>query len=206
MTRAEFDQQFLSEDVRLLCGVDEAGRGPLAGAVFAAAVILPEDFYMEEINDSKALTEKKREALFPVICEKALAYSITREGEDVIDEINILNATMLAMRNAIEGLSIKPDMILVDGNISRNLPEPNVCIKKGDSLSQSIAAASILAKVARDRYCKEELAAEFPAYGFEKHKGYGSKKHCELLCTLGPCKAHRKTFIGKILAKGQGEC
>ena len=125
MTRAEFDQQFLNENVRLLCGVDEAGRGPLAGAVFAAAVILPEDFYMEEINDSKALTEKKREALYPVICEKALAYSIARVNEDVIDEINILNATMMAMRNAIEGLSLKPDMILIDGNISRNLPEPN---------------------------------------------------------------------------------
>lgn len=206
MTRAEFDKQFLNEQVHLLCGVDEAGRGPLAGAVFAAAVILPEDFYMEEINDSKALTEKKREALFPVICEKALAYSIARVSEDVIDDINILNATMMAMRNAIEGLSLKPDMILVDGNISRNLPEPNQCVKKGDALSQSIAAASILAKVARDHYCKEELAVEYPAYGFEKHKGYGSRAHCEVLCTLGPCKAHRKTFIGKILAKGQGKC
>ncbi len=206
MTRAEFDKQFLNDNVHLLCGVDEAGRGPLAGAVFAAAVILPEDFYMEEINDSKALTEKKREALYPVICEKALAYSIARVNEDVIDEINILNATMMAMRNAIEGLSLKPDMILIDGNISRNLPEPNQCVKKGDALSQSIAAASILAKVARDRYCKEELANEYPDYGFEKHKGYGSRAHCELLCTLGPCKAHRKTFIGKILAKGQEKC
>lgn len=203
MTRAEFDKQFLNEEVHLLCGVDEAGRGPLAGAVFAAAVILPEDFYMEEINDSKALTEKKREALFPIICEKALAYSIARVDENVIDDINILNATMMAMRQAIEGLSIKPDMILIDGNISRNLPEPNLCVKKGDAQSQSIAAASILAKVARDRYCKEELAKEYPAYGFEKHKGYGSRAHCELLCTLGPCKAHRKTFIGKILARGQ---
>ncbi len=203
MTRAEFDKQFLNEQVHLLCGVDEAGRGPLAGAVFAAAVILPEDFYMEEINDSKALTEKKREALFPVICEKALAYSIARVDEDVIDDINILNATMMAMRQAIEGLSLKPDMILIDGNISRNLPEPNLCVKKGDAQSQSIAAASILAKVARDRYCKEELSKEYPAYGFEKHKGYGSRAHCERLCTLGPCKAHRKTFIGKILARGQ---
>ncbi len=202
MTREEFDREFLNENVRVLAGVDEAGRGPLAGAVFAAAVILPEGFFMEEINDSKALTEKKREALFPVICEKALSYSIARVDETVIDEINILNATMLAMRKAIEGLSLKPDLILVDGNISRGLPEPNVCVKKGDSLSQSIAAASILAKVARDRYCKEELAVQYPDYGFEKHKGYGSKAHCELLRSLGPCKAHRKTFIGKILAKG----
>jgi len=203
MTREEFDRQFYTDSVHLLCGVDEAGRGPLAGAVFAAAVILPEGFYMEEINDSKALTEKKREALFPVICEKALSYAIARVDEKVIDEINILNATMMAMRHAIEGLSVKPDMILIDGNVSRNLPEPNLCIKKGDSLSQSIAAASILAKVARDRYCKEELAVKYPAYGFEKHKGYGSRAHCDLLRTLGPCEAHRKTFIGKIMAKGQ---
>ena len=197
MTREEFDRQFFTPEVNLLCGVDEAGRGPLAGAVFAAAVILPKGFYMDEINDSKALTEKKREALFPVICENAIAYSIARVNEDVIDEINILNATMMAMRHAIEGLSVKPDMILIDGNISRNLPEPNLCIKKGDALSQSIAAASILAKVARDRYCKEELAMKYPAYGFEKHKGYGSRAHCELICALGPCEAHRKTFIQK---------
>ena len=122
MTRDAFDKQFLTNDVRLLCGVDEAGRGPLAGAVFAAAVILPENFYMEEINDSKALTEKKREALFPIIKEQALSYCISRVDEAVIDEINILNATMLAMRQAICGLSVKPDLILIDGNISRNLP------------------------------------------------------------------------------------
>ena len=201
MTREEFDRQFFSERVQYLAGVDEAGRGPLAGAVFAAAVILPRGFYMEEINDSKALTEKKREALFPIICEKALSYCICRVDEKVIDEINILNATMQAMRQAIEGLSVKPDMILIDGNISRNLPEPNQCVKKGDALSQSIAAASILAKVARDRYCKEELAAAYPDYGFEKHKGYGSKAHCELLRQLGPCPAHRQTFIGKILGR-----
>ncbi|MBE7021705.1 MAG: ribonuclease HII [Ruminococcaceae bacterium] len=201
MTRDAFDKQFLNDKVRLLCGVDEAGRGPLAGAVFAAAVILPADFYMEEINDSKALTEKKREALFPVIQEKALAFSISRVEETVIDEINILNATMLAMREAICGLSLTPDLILVDGNISRGLPEPNLCIKKGDSLSQTIAAASILAKVARDRYCKEELAVAFPDYHFEKHKGYGSKAHCELIRKLGPCQAHRKSFLTKILSR-----
>lgn len=201
MTREEFDRQFKNEKVRLLAGVDEAGRGPLAGAVFAAAVILPDGFFMEEINDSKALTEKKREALFPVICEKALSYSIFRISETVIDEINILNATMEAMKGAITGLSHQPDLILVDGNISRGLPEPNVCIKKGDAQSQSIAAASILAKVARDRYCKEELAVLYPEYGFDKHKGYGSAAHCELIRSIGPCKAHRKSFLTKILGK-----
>lgn len=198
---AEFDAQFLQNGVKYLAGVDEAGRGPLAGSVFAAAVILPEGFYMEEINDSKKLTEKKREALFPIIQEKALAYAIASVDEGVIDDINILNATMLAMRQAIEGLSIQPDMILVDGNQNRNLPEPNLCVKGGDAKSQSIAAASILAKVARDRYCKEVLAANYPEYGFEKHKGYGSKAHCEVLRKLGPSPVHRKSFLTKILAK-----
>lgn len=201
MNREAFDREFKTQGIHNLAGVDEAGRGPLAGAVFAAAVILPDGFYMEEINDSKALTEKKREALFPQICESALAYSISRVDEQTIDEINILNATMLAMRNAISGLSVKPDLILVDGNIARGLPEPNLCIKKGDSLSQSIAAASILAKVARDRYCKEELAVKYPDYGFEKHKGYGSAAHCDLIRKLGPCPAHRKSFLTKILGK-----
>ncbi len=201
MNREEFDRQFKKDGVRYLAGVDEAGRGPLAGAVYAAAVILPEGFYMEEINDSKALTDKKREALFPVICEKALAYAICRVEEDVIDEINILKATMQAMKNAIESLSVKPDLCLIDGNYNKGLPEPNICIKKGDAQSQSIAAASILAKVARDRYCKEELAVKYPEYGFEKHKGYGSKVHCEILREKGPCPAHRKTFLKKILGE-----
>ena len=201
MNLAEFDQQFMQNGVQHLAGVDEAGRGPLAGAVFAAAVILPDGFYMEEINDSKKLTEKKREALFPVIQEKALAYAIASVDETVIDEINILNATMLAMRQAFEGLSIKPEMILIDGNQNRNLPEPNLCVKGGDAKSQSIAAASILAKVARDRYCKEVLAKHYPAYGFDKHKGYGSKAHCEVLRKLGPSPVHRKSFLTKILAK-----
>ncbi len=201
MTREEFDRQFLTSDIRYLAGVDEAGRGPLAGAVYAAAVILPPGFYMEEINDSKQLTDKKREALFPLIQEQALAYSIASVDEQTIDEINILNATMLAMRRAIEGLSIRPDMILVDGNISRNLPEPNQCIKKGDSLSQSIAAASILAKVARDRYCREVLDVAYPAYHFAQHKGYGSKLHRDLLLELGPSPVHRKTFLRKILGE-----
>ncbi|MBE7034749.1 MAG: ribonuclease HII [Ruminococcaceae bacterium] len=203
MTREEFDRQFLDTGITYLAGVDEAGRGPLAGAVFAAAVILPAGFYMEEINDSKALTEKKREALFPVIQEQAIAWSIASVDEATIDEINILNATMLAMHKAIDGLSVKPELILVDGNISRGLPQPNLCVKKGDALSQTIAAASILAKVARDRYCKEVLAASYPDYGFEKHKGYGSKDHCDLIRRLGPCPAHRKSFLTKILAREQ---
>ncbi|MBQ9915077.1 MAG: ribonuclease HII [Clostridia bacterium] len=201
MNREEFDRQYKKDGVRYLAGVDEAGRGPLAGAVYAAAVILPEGFYMEEINDSKALTDKKREALFPIICEKALAYAICRVEENVIDEINILKATMQAMKNAIESLSVKPDLCLIDGNYNKGLPEPNICIKKGDAQSQSIAAASILAKVARDRYCKEELAVKYPEYGFEKHKGYGSKLHCEILREKGPCPAHRKTFLKKILGE-----
>ena len=205
MNLAEFDKQFIQDGVVYLAGVDEAGRGPLAGAVFAAAVILPADFYMEEINDSKKLTEKKREALFPIIQEKALAYAIASVDEKVIDEINILNATMLAMRQAVESLSIQPDMILVDGNQNRTLPEPNLCVKGGDAKSQSIAAASILAKVARDRYCKEVLAKEYPEYGFEKHKGYGSKAHCEILRKLGPSPVHRKSFLTKILAKDEAE-
>lgn len=201
MTREEFDRQFLANGIQYLAGVDEAGRGPLAGAVYAAAVILPAGFYMEEINDSKKLTDKKREALFPMIKEQALAYSIAAVDEKTIDEINILNATMLAMRRAIEGLSIRPDMILIDGNISRDLPQPNQCIKKGDSLSQSIAAASILAKVARDHYCRDVLDAAYPQYGFAKHKGYGSQLHRDLLKKLGPCPVHRKTFLRKILGE-----
>lgn len=202
MTRAAFDRSFLKNGVRYIAGVDEAGRGPLAGAVYAAAVILPADFYMEEINDSKKLTEKKREKLFPIIQEKALAYSVASVDERTVDEINILNATMLAMRKAIEGLSLCPDLILVDGDKKIGLPETSVCIKGGDAKSQSIAAASILAKVARDRYCKEVLAAAYPQYHFEKHKGYGSALHRELILKYGPCSAHRKTFLTKILAKG----
>lgn len=201
MTREEFDRQFSTNGIRFLAGVDEAGRGPLAGAVYAAAVILPPGFYMEEINDSKKLTDKKREALFPVIQEQALAYSIASVDEKTIDEINILNATMLAMRRAIEGLSIRPDMILIDGNISRDLPQPNQCVKKGDSLSQSIAAASILAKVARDHYCRDVLEEAYPQYHFAKHKGYGSQLHRDLLKELGPCPVHRKTFLRKILGE-----
>lgn len=181
-----------------LAGVDEAGRGPLAGPVFAAAVILPEDCLIEGINDSKKLTEKKREELFDVITEKALAYNIISVDEKVIDEINILQATFRAMRAAVAGLAIRPDYVLIDGNKSPGLDIPHETVIKGDSHSQSIAAASILAKVSRDRFIIE-MGKKYPGYGFEKHKGYGTKAHYEAIERLGVCEIHRKTFLKKIL-------
>ena len=201
MLRNEFDEQYKNEKVKFLAGVDEAGRGPLAGPVYAAAVILPDGFYSEEINDSKKLTEKKREKLFDVICENALAYCISAVSAEKIDEINILNATFLAMKQAVEGLKITPDYVLVDGNRSKGLNVPFECVVGGDAKSQSIAAASILAKVTRDRFCKDELSVKYPEYLFEKHKGYGTKLHTEKILELGPCPEHRLTFLTKILAK-----
>jgi len=195
----EFDKQFYNEGYKFVVGVDEAGRGPLAGPVYAAAVILPEDFYIPEINDSKKLTEKKREMLFDIIIENALSYSIESVNSDVIDEINILNATLLAMKNAVCSLKLKPDLAIVDGNKTKDLPVEARCIIKGDAKSQSIAAASILAKVARDKYCREHLDVKYPEYNFSKHKGYGTKLHIEKLKEFGPCKEHRKTFLKKIL-------
>ncbi len=197
----EFDKQYKTEKIKLIAGVDEAGRGPLAGPVYAAAVILPDDFYSGEINDSKKLTEKKREKLFDVITEKAIAYCISSVSASKIDEINILNATFLAMKQAVEGLSVKPDFVLVDGNRSKGLDIPFECVVGGDAKSQSIAAASILAKVSRDRYCKEELDTKYPEYQFLKHKGYGTKLHTEKILELGPCPEHRATFLAKIIAK-----
>lgn len=205
MQRNEFDWQYRQGNIRNIAGVDEAGRGPLAGPVYAAAVILPEDFYLEDINDSKKLSEKKREALFDVICENALAFSIASVGAEVIDEINILNATFLAMKQAVEGLQIIPDFVLVDGNRSKGLELPHECVVKGDAKSQSIAAASILAKVSRDRVLKNELALRYPQYQFEKHKGYGTKLHVEKLREYGPCPEHRKSFLTKILPKEDSE-
>lgn len=181
-----------------VCGVDEAGRGPLAGPVCAAAVILPKNFMIEGINDSKKLSEKKREQLFSTIKEKAIDYSITFASEKEIDEINILNATFLAMKRAIAGLRVKPDFILIDGNKTPDLDTPNKSLIKGDSLSASIAAASILAKVSRD-HLMLELSKEYPIYEFCKHKGYGTKLHRDLLKEYGPCEIHRKTFLKKIL-------
>jgi len=183
---------------RLICGVDEAGRGPLAGAVFAAAVILPEGAIIEGLNDSKKLTEKKREALFTEITEKAIAYAITQASVEEIEELNILQAAMLAMKRAVEALHIKPDYALIDGDKTPSLEIPSEAVIKGDATSASIAAASILAKVARDRDMLE-LAKLYPQYNFDKHKGYGTKLHYEALKEHGISEIHRKSFLKKIL-------
>lgn len=182
---------------RLICGVDEAGAGPLAGAVYAAAVILPEDWELPYLNDSKKLTEKRREALFPQIKEQAIAWAVATASEGEIDEMNILNARMLAMERAIHQLEPAADFALIDGNRNTGITLPNRMVVKGDSLSASIAAASILAKVSRDHYMLE-MAKQYPEYRFEKHKGYPTKLHYELLRTYGPCPIHRKTFLKKL--------
>lgn len=180
----------------LVCGVDEAGRGPLAGPVCAAAVILPKDAVIEGLNDSKKLTDKKRRALFDVITDTALAYGIAYADEKEIDEINILQTTFRAMARAMDALSVKPELALIDGNRACDFGLPVQTIVKGDSLSASIAAASILAKVSRDRLM-EQYAQEYPQYGFEIHKGYGTKRHYEALRAFGPCPIHRMTFLKK---------
>ena len=182
--------------LRLICGVDEAGRGPLAGPVCAAAVILPEHLQISGLNDSKKLTDKKRRELFPVIQEQAIAYGIGLASESEIDEINILQATFLAMRRALEQLTVRPEIALIDGNRETDFGLPVKTVVKGDSLSANIAAASILAKVTRDNLMME-LAQQYPEYGFEIHKGYGTKAHYEALRTYGPCPIHRKTFLKK---------
>ena len=179
-----------------LCGVDEAGRGPLAGDVYAAAVILKPDTVIEGLNDSKKLTEKKRELLFDEICEKAEAYCVAAATVEEIDRLNILQATFLAMRRAVEGLGVKPKLVLVDGNRNPELPVHSRLVVKGDGTSACIAAASILAKVSRDRYMAE-LAEQYPQYGFEKHKGYGSKRHYQMLDAHGISPVHRKSFLKK---------
>ena len=196
--RYDFDESIRNE-YGIFCGTDEAGRGPLAGDVYAAAVILNPDDVIEEINDSKKLSEKKREKLFDVIKEKAVSWCIATASVEEIEEINILNAAMLAMKRAVSGLDIKPEFVLVDGNkIPDGLEIKADCLVKGDALSASIGAASILAKVARDRYMKE-IALKYPEYGFEKHKGYGTKQHREALLKYGPCPVHRMSFLKKIL-------
>lgn len=193
----EFEKEALAKGYKSVCGVDEAGRGPLAGPVCAAAVILPEGVIIEGVNDSKKLSEKKRESLFDVIREQALSYSIAYATVDEIEEINILNATMLAMRRAIDGLEIKADYAMIDGNKIPPLDIDAECIVKGDAKSMSIACASILAKVSRDRLLYK-YAKEYPMYGFDKHKGYGTKVHREAILKYGPCPYHRKSFLKKL--------
>ena len=190
----KFENEAKAQGYNVVCGIDEAGRGPLAGPVCAAAVILPEGCEIEGINDSKKLTEKKREALYDVIIEKALAYGIATADEKEIDEINILQATYLAMNRAFQKLEIKPDMALVDGNRDPNLGIPTQTIVKGDARSMSITAASILAKVTRDRFMLE-MDKKYPEYQFAKHKGYGTKLHYEMLTEYGPSEIHRMTFL-----------
>lgn len=182
-----------------LCGVDEAGRGPLAGDVYAAAVILKPDAVIEGLNDSKKLSEKKREQLFNEICAKAEAYCVAAATVEEIDRLNILQATFLAMRRAVEGLSVTPKLVLVDGNRNPELSVHSRLVVKGDATSACIAAASILAKVSRDRYMKK-LAEEYPQYGFEKHKGYGSKLHYQMLDEHGISPVHRRTFLKKYVS------
>ena len=192
-----YEQNALKAGYKTICGIDEAGRGPLAGPVYAAAVILPLGLEIEGLNDSKKISEKKREQLFDVICEKSIAYSIGIATEKEIDEINILNATFLAMHRAVEGLNIKPDYALIDGNQYPKIPMiMEETVVKGDAKSMSIAAASILAKVSRDRFMLEK-AKEYPQYQFEKHKGYGTKLHYEMLTEYGPSPIHRLSFLKK---------
>ncbi|WP_444432670.1 ribonuclease HII [Ruminococcus sp.] len=193
----EFEKEALAKGYKSVCGVDEAGRGPLAGPVCAAAVILPEGVIIDGVNDSKKLSEKKRESLFDVIREQALSYSIAYATVDEIEEINILNATMLAMRRAIDGLDIKADYAMIDGNKIPPIDIDAECIVKGDAKSISIACASILAKVSRDRLLYK-YAEEYPMYGFDKHKGYGTKVHREAILKYGPCPYHRKSFLKKL--------
>ncbi len=200
MVDYEYERNAAQQGYTAVCGIDEAGRGPLAGPVYAAAVILPDGLEIPGLNDSKKLTEKKREALFDEICQKAIAYGIGCASEQEIDEINILQATYLAMRRAVEQLSVPADYALVDGNRMPPLAIPGETVVKGDAKSASIAAASILAKVSRDRVMLL-MDPVYPQYQFAKHKGYGTKVHREALLTYGPCPIHRKTFLTKILGQ-----
>jgi ribonuclease HII len=193
-----YEKELFENGYKYICGVDEAGRGPLAGPVCAAAVILPIDAEIPGLNDSKKLSEKKREALFPVVIEKAIAYSIAYATVEEIEEHNILNATFIAMNRAIEGLNIPADYALVDGNRTpKDCSVPVTTVVKGDSLSMSIAAASILAKVSRDRLMNE-IDEKYPQYNFKKHKGYGTAEHMNLIRALGPCPEHRMSFLKKL--------
>lgn len=190
----EMERDFYQQGYRLICGADEAGVGPLAGAVYAGAVILPREWMPKGLNDSKKLTPKTRDRLFDEITAHAITWAVASVSEKEIDEINILNARMLAMDQAIRALNPMPDFALIDGDKNRGISVPNTIMIKGDSRSASIAAASILAKVSRDRYMCE-LDAAYPQYGFAKHKGYPTKLHYEMLRTYGPCPIHRRTFL-----------
>lgn len=194
MLEYTLEKEYTEKGYLHICGVDEAGRGPLCGPVVAAACILPIDCEIEGLNDSKKLSEKKREALFDVITEKAISFSIAQATVEEINELNILEATLLAMRRAIAGLSIPADFALIDGNIFRDFPLEGRPVIHGDAISPSIAAASILAKVTRDRMCLD-LDREYPVYGIAKNKGYGSKAHMDALRTYGPAPIHRTKFI-----------
>ena len=196
----EFEEKAWQNGYSAVCGVDEAGRGPLAGPVCAAAVILPAGIVIDGLNDSKKLTEKKREALFDVITENAISWSVSLVDETVIDEINILQATYRAMQQAVEGLPRQADFVYVVGNRSEGLSLPHECVVSGDARIPSIAAASIIAKVTRDRLMRD-FAVRYPAYGFEKHKGYGSRAHYAALLEHGPCPIHRRTFLKKFYEK-----
>ena len=190
----EIERSCRARGITMVCGADEAGAGPLAGAVYAAAVILPPELEIKGLNDSKKLSEKRREQLFPVIQEKAVAWAVAWVDEKEIDEINILNARLLAMKRAIEQLSPAAVYALIDGNRDAGITIPHETVVKGDSRSASIAAASILAKVSRDRYMVE-MAQQYPQYEFEHHKGYPTKRHYELLRQYGPCPIHRRSFL-----------
>lgn len=202
MLDPQFDQQFRDAYGGLICGVDEAGRGPLAGPVYAAAVILSPEYPIIGLNDSKKLSEKKREALYDIILEEAVAYCIASASVEEIESYNILGATYLAMSRAVSGLSRSPVLALIDGNrIPPQLTVPAQSVVKGDALSESIAAASILAKVSRDRVLKE-MDTQYPQYGFAVHKGYGTAAHTAAIREYGPCPEHRPSFLRKILGDG----
>jgi ribonuclease HII len=196
----DIENQVKNEGYSIICGCDEAGRGPLAGPVFAAAVILPHGIEISGLNDSKKLTEKQRDKLFDEIISLAVDYAIASASVEEIEEINILNASMLAMKRAIESLKTKPEYALIDGNIARGFEIDARPVIKGDALSPSIAAASILAKVSRDRHCME-MDKEYPEYGFAKHKGYATKDHREAVLKHGASPVHRKSFLKKLLGE-----
>jgi len=193
----DVENRYRTQGYTVICGTDEAGRGCLAGDVFAAAVILPYNLEIPGLNDSKKLSPSRREELYDIITERAMAWAVASASVEEIDNINILNASLLAMQRAVSSLKIPADFVLVDGNISRGFNVDSVALVKGDSLSPSIAAASVLAKMSRDRHCME-LHERYPQYNFAKHKGYATREHVEVLRKLGACQVHRRTFLRKI--------